>query len=88
MVVVGIKHVLRRGWWRSVEVLACPVLWLPHLEQIAFARRDYDDWWQAPDWVRDWLVVGGMLRGVEVTGALSKLQPWSPIRNRWLHCLF
>ena len=35
---------VHRGRWRSVEVLACPVTWRPHPEQIASARRGYDDW--------------------------------------------
>ena len=34
-VVVGIERVLHRRRWRSVEVLACPVTWRPHPEQIA-----------------------------------------------------
>ena len=76
-VVVGIERVLTRGKWRIIEVLACPVTWRPHPEQIASARRGYDDWWQALDWVRDGLVVGGMLREVEVTAAMPKTRPWS-----------
>ena len=76
-VVVGIERVLLRRRWRSVEVLACPVTWRPHPEQIASARRGYEDWWQALDWVRDGLVVGGMLREVEVTAAMPKVRPWS-----------
>ena len=36
----------------------------------------YDDWWQALDWVRDGLLAGGMLREVEVTGAMPKVRPW------------
>lgn len=60
----------------QVEVLACPVTWRPHPEQIASARRGYEDWWQALDWVRDGLVAGGMLREVEVTAAMPKVQPW------------
>ncbi|MBW6494188.1 MAG: hypothetical protein K0B16_06465 [Burkholderiaceae bacterium] len=74
--VVGVERVLHRGRWRSVEVLACPVTWRPHPEQIASARRGYDDWWQALDWVRDGLVAGGMLREVEVTAVMPKVQPW------------
>ena len=62
--------------WRSVEVLACPVTWRPHPEQIASARRGYEDWWQALDWVRDGLAVGGMLRDMEVTAAMPKVRPW------------
>ena len=60
-IVVGIERVRTRGKWRTVEVLACPVTWRPYPEQIASARRGYEDWWQALDWVRDGLVVGGML---------------------------
>ncbi len=75
-VVVGTERVLTRGKWRTVEVLACPVTWRPHPEQIASARRGYADWWQALDWVRDGLVVGGMLREVEVTAAMPKVRPW------------
>ena len=71
-VVVGIERVLHRGRWRSIEVLANPVTWQPHPEQIASARRGYDDWWQALDCVRDGLVVGGMVREVEVTAAMPK----------------
>ncbi|WP_323034892.1 hypothetical protein [Pararhodobacter sp.] len=75
-VVVGTERVLSRGKWRTVEVLACPVTFRPHPEQIASARRGYDDWWQALDWVRDGLVEGGMLREVEVTTGMPKMRPW------------
>ena len=75
-IVVGTERVLTRGKWRTVEVLACPVTWRPHPEQIASARRGYEDWCQALDWVRDCLLVGGMLREVEVTGAMPKVLPW------------
>ena len=73
---VGTERVLTRGKWRTVEVLACPVTWRPHPEQIASARRGYEDWWQALDWVRDGLIAGGMLREVEVTAAMPKVRPW------------
>ena len=75
-IIVGIERVRTRGKWRTVEVLACPVTWRPHPEQIAAARRGYEDWWQAMDWVRDGLVAGRMLREVEVTAAMPKVQPW------------
>ena len=75
-IVVGTERVLSRGKWRIVEVLACPVTCRPHPEQIASARRGYDDWWQALDWVRDWLAAGRMLRVVEVTAAMPKVSPW------------
>ena len=80
-VVVSIERVLTRGKWRSIEVLACPVTWRPHAEQIASARRGYDDWWKALDWVRDGLLAGGMLREVEVTMAMPKVRPWTPPKN-------
>ena len=75
-IVVGVERVLHRGRWRSVEILACPVTWRPHPEQIASTGRGYEDWWQALDWVRDGLVVGGMLRNMEVTAAMPKVRPW------------
>jgi len=75
-IVVGTERVLTRGKWRTIEVRACPVTWRPHPEQIASARRGYEDWWQALDWVRDGLVTGGMLREVEVTAAMPKVRPW------------
>ena len=75
-IVIGTERVLLRGKWRTIEVLACPVTWRPHPEQIASARRGYDDWWQALDWVRDWLAAGRMLREVEVTAAMPKVSPW------------
>ena len=76
-IVVGTERVKTRGKWRTVDVLACPVTWRPHPEQIASARRGYDDWWQALDWVRDGLLAGGMLREMEVTGGMPKKSPWS-----------
>jgi hypothetical protein len=76
-IIVGSERVLTGGKWRTVEVLACPVTWRPHPEQIASTRRGYDDWWEALDWVRDGLVAGGMLRDVAVTGAMPRLRPWA-----------
>ena len=75
-IVVGTERVKTRGKWRTVELLACPVTWRPHPEQIASARRGYEDWWGALDWVRDGLIAGGMLREVEVTVAMPKVRPW------------
>ena len=75
-IVVGTERVKTRGKWRTVELLACPVTWRPHPEQIASARRGYQDWWQALDWVRDGLLTVGMLREVEVTSAMPKAHPW------------
>lgn len=76
-VVVGTERVLTRGKWRTVEVLACPVTWRPHPEQIASARRGYEQWWQALDWVREGLIAGGMLREVEMTRVMPRRRPWS-----------
>jgi len=75
-VVVGTERVLVSGKWRTIEVRACPVTWRPHPEQITSARGGYEDWWRALDWVRDGLVVGGMLRDMEVTTAMPKIVPW------------
>lgn len=75
-IVVGTERLKTRGKWRTVEVLACPVTWRPHPEQIASARRGYEDWWQALDWVRAGLAAGGMLREVAVTASMPKVQPW------------
>ena len=80
-IVVGTEQLKTRGKWRTVDILACPVTWRPHPEQIASARRGYEDWWQALDWVRDGLVAGGMLREVELNKGMPKQSPWSkPIR--------
>ena len=38
-IVVGTERVKTRGKWRTVNVLACPVTWRPHPEQIASARQ-------------------------------------------------
>lgn len=75
-IVTGTERVLSRGKWRIVEVLACPVTYSPHPEQIASVRRAYEDWWQALGWVRDGLLAGGMLREVEVTMAMPQICPW------------
>lgn len=76
--VVGTARVMVRGKWRTVDVRVCPVTWRPHPEQITSARRGYNDWWAALDWVRDGLVAGGMLREVEVAGVMPKVRPWNP----------
>ena len=75
-VVVGTERVLVSGKWRTIEVRACPVTWRPHPEQITSARRGYEDWWHALDWVREGLVAGGMLRDVEVSGVMPRFKPW------------
>jgi len=76
-VVVGSERVLNRGKWRTVEILACPVTWRPHPEQIALAQRGYEDWWHGLDWVRDGLLAGEMLRDVVVAGAMPRWRPWT-----------
>jgi len=49
-VVVGIDRILTRGKWHILQLLAHPVTWRPHPEQIASARRGYEDWWKALHW--------------------------------------
>jgi hypothetical protein len=75
-VVVGTERVLSRGKWRTVEVLACPVTFSPHPQQIEAARRAYDDWWRALEWVGEGLQDGGMLREIDVTSIAPKRYPW------------
>ena len=76
-VVVGTERILIKGKWRSVEVRACPVTFRPDAQQIEAARRGYEDWWQALDWLRDGLVSGKMLREVEVTSSMPMVRPWA-----------
>lgn len=75
-IVVGTERVLSRGKWRTVEVLACPVTFSPHPQQIEAARRAYSEWWRALDWLRDGLLAGAMLRDLEVMSTMPKAQPW------------
>ncbi|MBS0123345.1 hypothetical protein [Thetidibacter halocola] len=75
-IVVGTESILVRGRWRTVEVLACPVTYVPHPHQIEAARRAYEDWWQALGWIRDGLIEGGLLRAVVVTAAMPIPKPW------------
>lgn len=80
-IVVGTERIRVRGpgaraTWKTIDILACPVTFSPHPQQIAAARRGYDDWWQALGWVREGLIAGGMLREVEVTAAMPKTRPW------------
>ena len=75
-VVVGTEKILVRGKFRTVEVRACPVTFSPAPQQIEAARRGYEDWWQALDWVRDGLVAGRMLWELEVTAVMPKVRPW------------
>lgn len=75
--VVGVERVLYRGRWRSVEVLACPVTWRPHPQQIESARKAYKDWCNALGWVREGLIEGGMLRDFKVMEAMPRGRPWA-----------
>ncbi len=75
-IVVGTERVKTRGKWRTVEVLACPVTWRPYPERISAARRGYEDWWAALDWVREGVLAGGMLRELEVTAVKPRVRPW------------
>jgi hypothetical protein len=65
-----------RGRWKTIDILACPVTYTPHPQQIEAARRSYRDWVAALAWVRDMLAEGLMLRDVSVTPALPKDRPW------------
>jgi hypothetical protein len=75
-IVVGTERVLSRGRWRTVEVLACPVTFSPHPQQIEAARRAYEAWWRVLVWVRDSLLAGAMLREIEVKDIMPKRTPW------------
>jgi hypothetical protein len=75
-IVVGTERLLSRGKWRTVEVIACPVTFSPHPEQINAARRAYDEWRRALGWLSDGLLAGAMLRALEVTPALPIERPW------------
>ena len=74
-IVVATERILNRRKWRTVEVLACPVTFSPHPERIKAARRAHNDWWQALGWIREGLIVGGMLRDVDLTTAMPKVRP-------------
>jgi len=75
-VVVRTERLKTRGKWRTVDILACPVTYTPHPQQIEAARRGYRDWVAALAWVRDMLAEGRMLRDVSVEAALPKATPW------------
>lgn len=75
--VVGTERVLTRGKWRTVKILACPVTFSPHPQQIEAARRAYDDWWNTLGWIGDGLIAGGMLRDIKVAGVMPKARPWT-----------
>jgi len=75
-IVVGTERVLSRGKWGTVDVLACPVTYSPHPQQIEAARRGYDDWCAALGWVREGLQACGLLRAVDVTDLMPRERPW------------
>ncbi|MDR5653865.1 hypothetical protein [Ruixingdingia sedimenti] len=75
-VVVGTERVLSRGKVRTVEVLACPVTFSPHPQNIEAARRAYSDWRGAVGWVREGLLAGGLLREISITDAMPRRTPW------------
>lgn len=75
-IVVGTERILSRGKLRTVEVLACPVTYSPHPQQIEAARRAYSEWWFALGWVRDGLLIGAMLRDIEVKDVMPRVTPW------------
>ena len=74
---VGTTRVLTRGKWRTVELRACPVIWSPHPDQIAAARRHYQQWWLVLEWVRKGLLAGDMLREIRVVDEMPARTPWS-----------
>ena len=79
-IVVSTERILTRGKWRTVEVLACPVRFSPHPQQIEAARCAYDDWWHALIWIRDGLIAGGMLTEIEVFNSMPRDAPWTSMR--------
>jgi hypothetical protein len=74
---IRVRGARARGSWKTVEILACPVTFSPHPQQIESARCAYDDWCQALGWIRDGLIAGRMIREVEVTAAMPPKQPWN-----------
>lgn len=76
-VVVGTERVLSRGKWRTVEVLACPVTFVPHPEHIKAARRAYEGWRRALGWILEVLIEGGLLQELELTATMPKVMPWA-----------
>lgn len=81
-IAVGTERVLSRGKWRTVEVMACPVTYSPHPQQIEAARRGYLDWWHALAWLCDWIGASTLLREVQVTSSMPALQPWALRQSR------
>jgi hypothetical protein len=75
-IVVGTERILSRGKLRTVEVLACPVTYSPHPQQIEAARRAYSEWWFALGWVRDGLIAADMMREINLMVVMPKIRPW------------
>ena len=75
-IVVGRERVLSRGKWRTVEVLACPVTFSPHPQQIEAARQAYVDWCRALGWVCEGLQAGNLLREIEIKDVMPSRTPW------------
>jgi hypothetical protein len=75
--VVGTERVLSRGKWRTVEVLACPVMFRPDARQIEAARRTYVDWINALAWIQSYMANGNDLKTVEMNERLPPSRPWS-----------
>jgi len=76
-IVVGTERVLSRGKWRTVEVLACPVTFSPHPQQIEAGRRGYVEWCRALGWVREGLQASGLLQEIEVKDVMPRGTPWA-----------
>lgn len=84
-VVVGTERIrvrgpTARGTWKAIDILACPVTFSPHPQQIEAAHNAYSEWWKSLDWIRDGLIDCSMLRELEVTASMPKSQPWLPRR--------
>jgi hypothetical protein len=76
-IVVGTERALSRGKWRTVDVLACPVTFSPHPQQIVAARRAYSDWIGALNWLREMIQSASMLKEISLTEILPKPKPWN-----------
>lgn len=75
-IVVGTERVLSRGKWRTVEVLACPVMFRPDARQIEGARQAYMEWWEAIVWLKDVLRESTLTKRLIVTQMVPQKQPW------------
>jgi hypothetical protein len=85
-VIVGTERIrvrgpTARGTWKTIDILACPVTFSPHRQQIEAAHNAYNEWWKALDWIRDGLTDCSMLRELKVTASMPKSQPWLARRH-------